>query len=116
MALPATYASGTRSTTVTTEHFESSPNAVGTYVFSVDLVNMAAGDVMELRVYKMVLTGGTARVVQYMRYAGAQPTDDLIKMSLPVATGLAEANGLRFSMKHTLGTTINVPWSVEQWT
>lgn len=116
MAQPALYASGTQSATVTTEHFLSSPNAVGTYVLEVDTVNMVAGDVLELRVYKMVLTGGTQRVAFYMRYEGAQPTDDLIKISTPIGNDLTDANAVRFSLKQTYGTSRNFPWAVLQWT
>ena len=116
MAQPALYASGTRSATVTTEHFESSPNAVGTYVFMVDTVNMVAGDVLELRVYAMILTGGTQRVAYYARYEGAQPTDDLIKVSVPVSTTLTDANAIRFSIKQTEGTSRDFAWKVLQWT
>ena len=113
MANPALSASGTQTATLTTEHFLSSPTAVGTYTLHVDTVNMAAGDILELRVYQMVLTGGTQRVVSYMRYEGAQPTDDLIKVSMPIGTDLTEANNLRFSLQQNRisgGTGRAYPW------
>lgn len=111
MAVSA-YASGTQTATVTTEHFLSSPNAAGVYTLHVDTVNMAAGDVLELRVYQMVLTAGTQRVAYVATYSGAQPTDDLIKISVPIANELTDTNALRFSLKQTFGTGRAFPWKV----
>jgi hypothetical protein len=111
MAVTA-YASGTQSATVTTEHFLSSPNVAGTFTLHVDTVNMVAGDVLELRVYQMVLTGGTQRVAYYQRFDGAQGTDDLIKISVPISNELTDTNSLRFSLKQTFGTSRNFPWKV----
>lgn len=111
MAVSA-YASGTQTATVTTEHFLSSPNVAGTYTFHVDTVNMADGDVLELRIYQMVLTAGTQRVVYFTAFYGAQPTDDLIKVSVPVSNELTDTNALRFSLKQTFGTGRSYPWKV----
>jgi hypothetical protein len=108
----STFASGTQSATVTTEHFLSSPNEAGTYTLQVDKVNMVAGDVLELRAYQMVITAGTQRVAYFMRYEGAQPTDDMIAISVPISTALTDTNALRFSLKQTHGTSRNFAWSV----
>ena len=108
----AAYASGTQAATVTTEHFLSSPNAAGVYTLHVDTVNMVAGDVLELRVYQMVLTGGTQRVYNLQTYSGAQPTDALVKVSVPIGNELTDSNSLRFSLKQTYGTSRNFPWKV----
>jgi hypothetical protein len=106
------YASGTQSATVGTEHFLSSPNVAGVYTLHVDTVNMAADDVLELRVYQMVLTGGTQRVVFQASYVGAQPVDDVIKVSVPIGNELADTNALRFSLKQAAGTSRSFPWKV----
>lgn len=111
MAVTA-HASGTQSATVTTEHFLTSPNVAGTFTLHVDTVNMVAGDVVELRIYQMVLTGGTQRVAYYARFDGAQPTDDLIKISVPISNELTDTNSLRFSLKQTYGTSRDFPWKV----
>lgn len=105
------YATGTQSTSAGTEHFVSSPNVQGTFAFLVDLNDMVAGDVVELRVYQMVLTGGTQRVAYYTRYEGAQPADDQIKISVPIMNELTDTNALRFSIKQTFGTA-SIPWKV----
>lgn len=107
----AAFATGTQSATGPSETFLSSPNSIGTYTLHVDTNDMVAGDVLELRVYQMVLSGGTARVVYYGRFDGAQPTDDKIKVSDPIGNDLAESNALRFSLKLTFGTA-DFPWKV----
>lgn len=111
MAVTA-HASGTQSATVGTEHFLTSPNVAGTFTLHVDTNAMAAGDTLELRVYQMVLTGGTQRVAYMATYQDAQPTDDLIKISVPVSNELTDANALRFSLKQTEGTSRSFPWKV----
>ena len=116
MANPTAHASGTQSATVTTEHFLTSPNVAGTFVLSVDLVNMAAGDFVTLRVYQMVLTGGTQRVLYTGTFQGVQPTDDKIAKSLPVDNELTDTNSLRFSLTQDLGTSRDFPWKVLKYT
>lgn len=111
MAVTA-HASGTQSATVTTEHFLTSPNVAGTFQLVVDLSNMVAGDIVELRVYQMVLTGGTQRVLYMQRYEGAQPTDALIVNSIPVSNELTDTNSLRFSLTQVKGTSRNFAWKV----
>ena len=106
------YASGTQSATVTTEHFLSSPNAVGAFRLHVDLSNMVAGDVLELRIYKMVLTSGTSRVVWVEQWSGPQPTDALIIITDPIFNTLTDTNAVRFSLKQTFGTGRNFAWAV----
>lgn len=108
----ASFANGTQSATVTTEHFLTSPNEAGIYTFHVDLVNMVAGDAVELRIYQMVLTAGTQRVAYLEAFQGAQPTDALIAISVPISNELTDTNALRFSLKQTLGTSRNFPWKV----
>lgn len=108
------YASGTQSATVTTEHFLSSPNVEGTFQLVVDLVNMVAGDVLELRVYQMVLTGGTQRVRDLYGFSGPQDAQAYIFNSNPVYNELTDTNALRFSLKQTFGTSRDFPWKVLQ--
>lgn len=106
--------SGTQSATVTTEHTLLDVSAAGVYTFHVDTVNMVAGDIVELRIYQIVLTGGTRRVAYVTAYYGAQPTDDLIKISVPISNELTDSGSLRFSLKQTFGTSRDFPWKVLQ--
>jgi hypothetical protein len=103
--------SGTQTATVTTEHTLDTLTDAGTYVVNVDTANMAAGDVLELRVKKPVLSGGTARVVLYAMFAGVQPTEDVLKTSVPIVVD-ATAAACDITLKQTLGTGRAYPWSV----
>lgn len=106
------HASGTQSATVTTEHFLSSPNMVGKFCLQVDLSNMVAGDVLELRCYKMVLGAGTQRVAWVEQFSGVQPADALIIVTDEIANTLTDTNAVRFSLKQTFGTSRNFAWAV----
>jgi len=112
---PTVAASGTLTAVIGTESDLFDTSGPGTFTFDVDPVNMAAGDLVELRVYKMVLTGGTRRVAYLARYWDVQPTDDMIKISVPVSTPLSDSGALRFTLKQVQGTGRNFPWSVNQY-
>ena len=105
-------ASGTQAATVTTEHTLDDVANAGVFSFHVDTVNMVAGDTLELRIYQIVLTGGTRRVAYFASFTGAQSADDLIKVSVPIANELTDAGSLRFTLKQTAGTSRNFPWKV----
>ena len=104
--------SGTQTATVTTEHTLLDVAGAGTFTLHVDTVNMVAGDVLELRIYQMVLTGGTRRVAYFQAFHDAQTADDLIKISVPISNELTDAGALRFTLKQTFGTSRNFPWKV----
>lgn len=90
-------------------------SAAGTYVLSVDTVNMQAGDVVEFRLYEMVLTSGTRRVAYYARYDDAQFADELIKISVPISTALSDSGAVRATLKQTKGTGRNYPWNLKKF-
>lgn len=104
-------ASGSQTATVTTEHTLATVAGPGVYVVNVDTANLAAGDVVELRVKKPVLSGGTARVVFYAMFAGAQPTEDVLKTSVPIVID-ATAAACDVTLKQTLGTGRSFAWSI----
>lgn len=103
---------GTQTATVTTEHTLLDVAVAGTFTLHVDKNAMAAGDVLELRIYQIVLTGGTRRVAYFARYADAQPADDLIAISVPISNELTDAGSVRFTLKQTFGTGRAFPWKV----
>src|SRR5579872_3501391 len=105
-------ASGTQTAVISTEHQLADTNIAGVFSFHVDTVNMAAGDVLELRVYQVELTGGTSRVAFFQQFYGAQLTDDLMKVSLPIGNDLTDSTALRFSLKQTFGVGRNFNWKV----
>lgn len=104
--------SGTQTAVIGTEHTLLDIAIAGTFTIEVDKVNMAAGDVLELRIYNTVLTGGTRRVAYLARFADAQPTDDMIAISVPISNDLSDAGALRFTLTQTRGTGRNYPWKV----
>ena len=104
--------SGTQSATVTTEHTLLDVAVAGTFTLHIDSVNMVAGDSLELRIYQIVLTGGTRRVAYFQSYFGAQSADDLVKISVPISNELTDSGSLRFTLKQATGTSRNFPWKV----
>jgi hypothetical protein len=85
----------------------------GTFTLHVDTNAMVAGDVCELRIYQMVLTAGTRRVAYYARFDGAQPADDVVKVSVPISNELTDAGSLRFTLTQSgAGTDKAFPWKV----
>lgn len=105
-------ASGTTTPTVGVEDQLADTNVAGVFTFHIDTVNMVAGDVLEVRIYQMIITAGTSRVAYVQSYAGTQPTDDIIKISVPIGNDLTDSTALRFSIKQTFGTARAFPWKV----
>lgn len=110
--MPTAAGSGTQTAVINTEHTLLDIAAAGTYTLHVDTVNMVAGDVLQLRVYQMVLTAGTRRVAYLGEFIDAQSADDLVKISVPIGNELTDAGALRFTLKQTAGTGRSFPWKV----
>lgn len=106
------HASGTQTASVGTEHSLTGVSVAGVFTLHVDTANMVNGDVLELRVKQIILTGGTKRVVYMDTFYGAQPTDDIGKVSIPIGNELTDTNSLEFTLKQTFGTGRNFPWKV----
>ena len=87
--------------------------AAGTFTFHIDLTTMAAGDVVELRIYSKILTGSTPRVVYYQQYRNAQSTDNAVQISVPISNDLTEANALQFYVYQSVNRSL--PWKVLQY-
>lgn len=94
--------------TINTEHQLSAPSSAGVRVLIVDMVNMAAGDTVELRIKIAALTAGTQRVAYYGVWTGAQATDNMIAISVPIPS----EQGATFTLKQTTGTGRVFPWKV----
>ena len=100
----------TDTTTVTTgsECTLTTQSTAAVYTLHVNMSAMTSTDVTELRIKQMITAGSTAVVAYYMPFYGAQPADDTIKISVPVAN--AVASGLVFTIKQTFGTARAYPW------
>lgn len=110
MAVTA-HSTGTLVTTDDTEHEVASVNTAGTFTFHVDLNDMVSADVVELRIYQMMLTGGTPRVAYHDRFTGEQHADAKIVISVPISNELTDTDALRFTIKQTAGTS-SLPYKV----
>lgn len=104
-------ASGTQTAVIGTEHTLDTIAGPGVYQFFVDTTNLAAGDVVELRVKKPVLNSGTVVTFMYGMFAGVQPPEDKGKMSDPFLVDGA-AGACVVTLKQILGTGRAFPWSV----
>lgn len=106
--MATTVSSGTQSATVSTEHTLLDTATAGDYQLKVNLSNLAAGDIVELRMYDKVLSGDAYGVVFSAVYTDAQGTDGEICVSPP----LMMPNGGKFTLKQTAGTGRSFKWVV----
>lgn len=106
MAAPTVASSGT-ATADGTEQTLLSTSTGAHYSASIDLTNMATGDVTEIRIYKKVLTGSTLRQIDVFTFSGAQTSPNFFIpfVSCPF--------GYKLTIKQTSGTNRNYEWSVE---
>jgi hypothetical protein len=113
VSFPSSNANGTQAATIGTEHTLATINTVGTFVLNVDTKNMVNGDVLELRVYKKILTGSTITVGsagQFVSSSFANVQADQGKASIPVISLYSYVA----TLKQTAGTGRNFDWNVEQ--
>lgn len=75
-------------------------------ILALDLNNLANGDVLEVRIYTKVLSGGTERVAYSRRYKNVQMTK--IVYSVPVPADIS----YKATLKQTAGTGRTFPWSI----
>lgn len=114
VAVPPGVPFGTQAAVIGTEHVLWETTAASRRMrLSVDTSVMLAGDELELRVYKMGLSGGTRRVAYFARYTGVQPTNGAMKVSRKISTALSDSGALRFTLKQVAGTGRSFPWVVD---
>lgn len=100
---------GSQTATIGTEHTLATVTDPGIYVLRVDLANLAAGDVVELRVYSKARSGtDSERLKDGPATYGPIVPDALLPDSIPVlATG-----HLKATLKQTAGTGRAFPWVI----
>jgi hypothetical protein len=108
-------ASGTQTAVINTEHTLRDVNTVGTFQFYVDMAALAATEVVELRMYQIILTGGTRRLalpgMKTFTGALADP-NQIVYYFDPISNDLTDTGSLRFTLKQTSGTGRAFPWKV----
>lgn len=95
---------GTQTATIGTEHILDTPSTSATYEFAVDLVNLANGDVVELRIYDKI-DGTNLRQIWKGTFSNVQ-------VNAPKLPPTALPSGGQFTLKQTAGTGRNFPWRV----
>lgn len=106
MAAPTVVNSGT-ATADGTEQTLHSTSTGAHYSATVDLTNLASGDVVEIRVYKKVLTGSTLKQVDIYTFSGTQTSPNFF---IPF---VSSPFGYKLTLKQTSGANRNFEWSVE---
>lgn len=111
--------SGTQTAVVNTEHTLLTSTSSGTYQTSVNLLNMVAGDEVELRVYTKTLTGDAQNYLAYSAYytgdagdgaaSGGSASGEMIVFSPPVGSPYQFVA----TLKQVAGTARSFPWRVD---
>jgi len=106
--MPSTLEEGTQVATIGTEHFlGTDPKTTSTVAqVIIDLSNMAAGDITEIRIYRAAKSGATPRVVEVWTAVGPQGRP--VFVSPPI---IFTANW-RVSLKQIAGTGRSYDWSI----
>lgn len=100
-------ASGTQSATVGTETTLTTDTSNATYYFEVDANALALGDVLELRIYVMTLSGGTLRQAWVTTIGPAPPICPII-----VSPPQPSNQSLSVTLKQVAGTAKSFPWKL----
>lgn len=81
-----------------------------------DLNALAAGDVLEVYLYRIILHSGTSRVESLLgRFIGVQPALALIASWSGIGNDLTDTNSLQFGIAQLEGTARALPWKVLQY-
>lgn len=117
MAVPALANSGTLSTTVdSSEHSIVTAAEAGTYQLVLDCTNLAAGEVLEIRVDRKLLTGGSATGAGlWVVYAANLPTDDKQVMTGYTPNTNTDASAVEWTYKQPYGSSRSIPWALWKW-
>lgn len=105
------HATGSQTAVISTEHTlnGTTPETTdGIFQIFVDVANMVAGDILELRIKEKARTGDTQRQVLVATLAGAQSDP------LWVSPSLILMNGWDVTLKQTAGTGRAFPWSIRK--
>ena len=103
--MPTVISSGTTTSTAA-ETVLASDTANHTYVLAIDTAAMLNGDIIELRLKSVVLSGGSTGLAYYAAYAHVQA--EPIKFSVPVPANIS----ISATLKRVAGTDRAYPWSL----
>lgn len=103
----AVHTSGSQTATISTEHDLVTTTDAAVFQLAVDMANLAAGDVVELRIYGKARSGDTERMLFRGTY-GPIP----LAAPLVVSTPVVSPHHLRATLKQTDGTGRAFPWAL----
>lgn len=92
-------------------------NVAGEFRLIVDCDAMLANDVLEWRVYKIALSGGTVQLMDYGAFAGADggfANSGKIVQTDWYSNSLTTNNSLKITLKQTFGTARSIVWTIER--
>lgn len=98
--------SGTQTAVIGTEQTLASPSTANIRVLVVDANNLASGEVLNLRFYGPVLSGGTSRLIRVSTFTGAllEPIAESPPFVMP--------QGGSITLQQTSGTARSFPWAI----
>ena len=102
------YSTNSQACTLDVEHTLDTITAGGTFVLTVDLNVLVAGDVLVVRCYDKVTSGSTSRLIYTAVYEGVQA--DPIMVTKPFSA----PHEAKFSIEQTDGTGRTFDWSIRQ--
>lgn len=100
-------ASGSQTAVIGTEHVLTTDTTNATFYYEVNIANLAIGDILELRVYTITLTGGSLTVAWKSTYGPVPPIQDACP-SPPQPSDIS----CRITLKQTAGTGRVYPWKL----
>lgn len=98
--------SGTQTAVIGTEQTLASPSTANIRVLVVDANSLASGEVLNLRFYGPVLSGGTSRLIKLSTFTGvlSEPIVESPPFVMP--------QGGSVTLQQTSGTARSFPWSI----
>lgn len=104
--MAAVESSGTQTAVIGTEHTLAAPSTNKTRVLIADVSALTSTELLELRAYGPVLSGGTSQLIKIVLFTGvvSEPATESPPFVMP--------QGGSFSLKQTSGTGRAFPWAV----
>ena len=96
----------TAALTINTETTLATDTSNGTFVLEVDTSNLALGDLLEIRIYTITLSGGTLTQAWKGTFQNAQINNH--KISPPIASD----QSIKCTLKQTAGTGRTFAWKM----
>jgi hypothetical protein len=101
--------SNSQTAVISTEHtLGAAITAAGIYILTVDIANLVAGEIVELRAYGKARSSDTERLLFGPAIYGPIVPAQLLVYSTPVVS----PHSVKFTLKQTAGTGRAFPWAI----